>query len=100
MSLARWWPIPLFVCAALLVAALDGRSGLRAWWEVRTALRDAEAERAVLEREVAGLRAAADALEADRFAIEREIRERLRFARPGETLVRRSAPESASPWFP
>jgi cell division protein FtsB len=46
------------------------------------------------------LRAAADALESDRFAIERAIRERLRLARAGETLVRLSGPETASSRFP
>ena len=100
MSLARWWPIPLLVCAALLVAAFDGQAGLRSWWELRAALRDAQSERAELEREVDALRAAADALEGDGFAIERAIRERLRFARAGETLVRLSEPETASPRFP
>jgi cell division protein FtsB len=98
--LARGWPIPLLVCAAVLVAALDGQAGLRVWWDLRAALRDAQAERALLLREVEGLRTAADALEGDRFAIERAIRERLRLARAGETLVRLSAPESASPRFP
>jgi cell division protein FtsB len=100
VSLARWWPIPVIVCAALVVAALDGRAGLRAFWELRAALREAQSERADLEREVAGLRAQADALEGDKFAIESAIRERLRLARRGETLVRLSEPEPASPRFP
>ena len=50
--------------------------------------------------EVARLRAEADALESDRFAIERAIRERLRFARSGETVVRFSAADPSSPRFP
>jgi cell division protein FtsB len=98
--LARWWPIPLLVCAAALLAALDGEAGLRSWWELRAALREAERERAVLQREVDALRGAADALESDGFAIERAIRERLRLAGPGETLVRLPGPDTASPRFP
>jgi cell division protein FtsB len=98
--LARWWPIPLLWCGALLIAALDGNVGLRAWWELRDALRDAEQERAALRREVAVLRDAAQALERDPFAIERAIRERLHFAKPDETLVRLSGPEGASSRIP
>jgi cell division protein FtsB len=97
--LARWWPIPLLIGAAALVAALDGRAGLRAWWELRAGLRDAEIQRAALQLEVEALRSSAAALESDDFAIERAIRERLRLARAHETLVRLSA-ESASPRFP
>ena len=100
MSLARWWPIPLLVGVAALLAALDSHAGLRAWWDLREALREAESERAQLQREVDALRSEADALESDRFAIERAIRERLRLARAGETVVRLSNPESASPRFP
>lgn len=98
--MTRWWPIPLLVGVAACVAALDGNAGLRSWWDVRAALREAEAERAELQREVDALRAAADALESDRFAIERAIRERLRFAKDGETLLRLSEPDTASPRFP
>jgi cell division protein FtsB len=98
--LARWWPIPLLLCAAALVAALDGRAGLRAWWELRDGLRDAEAQRAALRLEVESLRSSALALESDSFAIERAIRERLRLAKPRETLVRLSGPDPASPRFP
>ena len=98
--MARWWPIPLLVGVAALLAALDSHAGLRAWWELRAALREAESERAQLQREVDDLRAEADALEKDPFAIERAIRERLRLARAGETVVRLSTPENASPRFP
>jgi len=98
--LARWWPIPLLWFGALLMAALDGSVGLRAWWQVRDTLREAEFERAALRHEVAGLQAAATALEADPFAIERAIRERLRFAKPGETLVHLPGPKGASSRIP
>jgi cell division protein FtsB len=73
---------------------------MRAWWDLRATLREAETERAELQREVDRLRADADALESDGFAIERAIRERLRLAKAGETVVRLSNPETASPRFP
>jgi cell division protein FtsB len=98
--LARWWPIPLLWFGALLIAALDGNVGLHAWWQVRDTLREAELERAALRREVADLRAAASALESDPFAIERAIRERLRFAKPDETLVHLPEPKGASSRIP
>jgi cell division protein FtsB len=98
--LARWWPIPLLVAVAALLAALDSDAGLRAWWELRASLAEAESERAALQREVEHLRAEADRLESNAFAIERAIRERLRFARAGETIVRLAGPETASPRFP
>jgi cell division protein FtsB len=97
---ARWWPIPLFLGAALLVAALDTDAGLRTWWELRASLRRADAERDALRLAVGTLRDAAEALDSDPFAIERAIRERLRFAKPDETLVRFSEPEGASTRFP
>ena len=100
VSLARWWPFPLLVCLALLFAALDADAGLRAWWDLHASLREAEGERAALEQEVSRMRAEADALESDRFAIERAIRERLRLARAGETVVRFSAADPSSPRFP
>ena len=98
--MARWWPIPLLLCVAALVAALDESAGLRAWWELRAGLRQAEAQRDALRLEVGELQSAADALDADGFAIERAIRERLKLSRPGETLVRLSGVEPASPRFP
>jgi cell division protein FtsB len=100
VSLARWWPIPLLIGVAALLAGLDSHAGMRAWWDLRATLREAETERAELQREVDHLRAEADALESDGFAIERAIRERLRLAKAGETVVRLSNPETASPRFP
>ena len=98
--MARWWPIPLLVCVAALLAALDSHAGMRAWWDLRASLREAETERAELQTEVDRLRVEADALESDDFAIERAIRERLRLAKAGETVVRLSGPDTASPRFP
>lgn len=90
-----WWPIPALVGAALLFAAFDGDSGLRTWWRLRGDLSVAEARLAGLREAVGSRRDAAASLEADAFAIERAIRERLEYTRPGETLVR-IAPEQAN----
>jgi cell division protein FtsB len=80
----------LLLFAALAIAALDRSAGLQSWWSLRAALVEADVERAALRAEVERLRVAADRLEQDDFEIERAIRERLRLAKPGETLVRLS----------
>lgn len=87
----RWSSVWLGVgVAAVAVAAAiaDGDSGLGTWWALRADLRDARARIAALRREVSELEREAAALEADPFALERAIRERLEYARAGETLVR------------
>lgn len=88
--MTRWWPIPLLLGAALAIAALDRSAGLQSWWSLRAALVEADVERTALRGEVERLRLATDRMEQDDFEIERAIRERLRFAKPGETLVRLS----------
>ena len=88
--MTRWWPIPLLFCAALAIAAFDREAGLQSWWSLRASLAELNVERTALRSEVERLRLSADALERDDFEIERAIRERLRFAKPGETLVRLS----------
>ena len=49
-----------------------------------------------LRSDVASQQEATASLEADAFAIERAIRERLEYAKPGETLVRLGDPRSLS----
>ncbi len=90
------------VSLALVLALADGESGLRTWWALREDLRAAQAriERlrsdvAELEREGGGLTGAGEP-----FALERAIRERLVYARDGETLVRLDVPEDTSPRIP
>jgi cell division protein FtsB len=90
------------VAVALAVALFDGESGLRTWWALRADLAAAHTriERlrgdvATLEREGGGLAGAGEP-----FALERAIRERLVYARPGETLVRLNAPDDPSPRIP
>ena len=53
-----------------------------------------------LRRDVETRREDAASLEADEFAIERAIRERLEYARPGETIVRLRAESDATTRLP
>ena len=89
------------VAALAIGAALaDGESGLRNWWQLRGDLREAEARIERLRVEVAGLEQQLGGLEDDPFALERAIRERLRYAKPAETLVRMAPSKSANPRIP
>ena len=82
--------------AAALFALVDAESGLRNWWQLRGDLEAAQQRIAALRADVDGHRAASASLEADEFAIERAIRERLEYAKPGETLVRLGDTDSLS----
>jgi cell division protein FtsB len=84
----------------LFMALRDDESGLRAWWALRADLRAAEARIEGLRAEVADLERNSGGLAEDPFALERAIRERLELARPGETLVRLSPREMATPRIP
>ncbi len=90
------------VATAFVLALVDGDSGLRTWWALRDDLRAAQTriERlrsgvADLERDRGGLTGAGEP-----FALERAIRERLVYARIGETIVRLDAPGDTSPRIP
>jgi cell division protein FtsB len=85
---------------AIGLAVADGESGLRSWWQLRGDLREAEARIEQLRAEVRGLERQAGGLEDDPFALERAIRERLHYAKPGETLVLLSPTSSANPRIP
>lgn len=95
-----WWPVPALLAAALLFAWLDTDSGLRTWWRLRQELRDATVRIESLREDVETRRRHAEALEGDAFAIERAIRERLQYARPGETIVRLRDTGRATPRIP
>jgi len=69
-------------------AWIDGDAGLRTWWSLRSDLAEASGRIETLRDGVETTRLEAAALEDEEFAIERAIRERLEYARPGETLVR------------
>jgi cell division protein FtsB len=82
----------LLVVAILLATAVwaiaDAETGVRTWLGLDRELSAAEQRLALLRDEIAGLEAAADALETDSLAIETAIRTDLGLARPGETIVR------------
>lgn len=84
----RFLLIPALLVAALAVAVLDEDAGIRTWLRLRGDVRAAEARQETLRAEIAELRDEAEALESQRFAQERAIREELEWARPGETVVR------------
>ena len=92
------WAVGGVAALAFALALLDGDSGLRTWWALRADLADARARIAALRERVADLEREAHVLEDDPFALERAIRERLEYARPGETVIRlRARDDVAAP---
>ena len=97
--MGAWLAIGVAALAAVLAVA-DDESGLRTWWSLRAELGAAEERIAGLRSELSELERAGSGLEADPFALERAIRERLEFARPGETVVRLSRSGAAKSRIP
>lgn len=95
-----WWPIPALVVAAFGFAWIDDDSGLRTWWRLRSDLGEADARIVALRSDVESRQQDATSLEDDDFAIERAIRERLQYARPGETIVRVNGSDGTTPRLP
>jgi len=95
-----WLWIPALLGVAFVVAALDGDSGIRSWMRLRAEFGAARGRIEAMGAEVDALQRAAAALESDEFAIERAIRERLEYARRGETVVRLPREHHANPRFP
>lgn len=58
------------------------------WLELRQELRESERRISQLQSEAKTLQSEIEALEDDPLAVERAIREVLKLARPGETVVR------------
>ena len=90
------------VAVTVLLAFTDAESGLRTWWALREDLRAAHERIDDLRAQVADLEHDSGGLEGkgEPFALERAIRERLLYARPGETIVRLAAPGDGSPRIP
>jgi cell division protein FtsB len=78
----------LLVAAAAAWAWLDAEDGVDTWRRLHVEVAEAEARAAGLEARNEALRAEIDALAGDPFVQERAIREELRWARPGEVVVR------------
>jgi len=94
------WLAGAVAVAAITTAYLDGESGLRTWWALRADLRAAEERIEDLRASVVSLERDSGGLEADPFALERAIRERLQYARPGETVVLLTKDLGANPRIP
>ena len=87
---------------ALVLALVDGESGVRTWLALREDLRAAEARIERLRSDVTELESEGGGLSGagEPFALERAIRERLIYVRDGETLVRLDPPRDTSPRIP
>jgi cell division protein FtsB len=92
--------IPALIAAALVYAAFDPDSGIKTWLQMRADLEASHTRIEEVRGEIRALRRDAAVLENDAFAIESAIREDLKLARPGETLVRFSGTEVSNPRFP
>lgn len=76
------------VCLALLVTwhVVYGKDGLAAWQKKRTEERILDQQIRDLRQENAALQQENQQLQSDPDAIEREAREKLRYAKPGEVI--------------
>ena len=83
-----FWLIPALFILVLVLAGTDRESGLFKWFELRDELDESKKRISRLQHEVDDLRSEVEALESDPLAMERAIREVLKLARPGETVVR------------
>jgi cell division protein FtsB len=92
--------IPALVAAALVYAAFDTDSGIRTWLQMRADLEASHTRIEEIRGEIQDRQRDAAVLENDAFAIESAIREDLKLARPGETVVRLSGGEVSNPRFP
>jgi len=92
--------IPALLVAALIYISVDRGAGLSTWMRDRDSLEHSEEQIARLEAEIVRLKAEVGRLERDPFAIERAIREDLKWARAGETVVRIPRAVDSNPRFP
>jgi cell division protein FtsB len=87
----RFWR-PVGTVVAVLLALLltwhviDGRHGLSVWHQMRSQDRALQREIQELQQENAQMRQQVERLNSDPEAIEREAREKLHYAKPGEVI--------------
>jgi cell division protein FtsB len=87
----RWWR-PAGTATAVLLALLltwhviHGQHGLSVWQQKRAEDRALQQEIQQLQQENAQMRQQVDRLKSDPEAIEREAREKLHYAKPGEVI--------------
>src|SRR5580698_1298519 len=87
----RFWRPAGTVVAVLLALLLtwhviDGRHGLSVWHQMRSQDRALQREIQELQQENAQMRQQVERLNSDPEAIEREAREKLHYAKPGEVI--------------
>ena len=87
------------VCLALLLVwhAIEGKHGLSVWQQKRAEDRALQQEIKNLERENAEMRQQIQRLQSDPDAIEREAREKLHYAKPGEVIYTLPAQPQTQP---
>jgi cell division protein FtsB len=96
----RWWR-PAGTAVAVLLALLltwhviHGQHGLSVWQQKRTEDRALQREIQELQQENAQMRQQVDRLKSDPEAIEREAREKLHYAKPGEVIY--ALPQTPQP---
>ncbi|MCL4686091.1 septum formation initiator family protein [Myxococcota bacterium] len=78
----------LLVVGAALWAWLDATDGVETWRRLRREVAEAQERVGQADERNAALRAEIEGLRSDPFQQERAVREELRWARPGETIVR------------
>jgi cell division protein FtsB len=99
----RWWR-PAGTATAVLLALLltwhviHGQHGLSVWQQKRAEDHALQQEIQELQQENAQMRQQVDRLNSDPEAIEREAREKLHYAKPGEVIVNLSdTPQAQQP---
>ena len=87
------------VCLALLLAwhVIEGKHGISVWQQKRAEDRALQQEIRNMEQENAEMRQQIQRLQSDPDAIEREARERLHYAKPGEVLYTLPAQPQTQP---
>jgi cell division protein FtsB len=99
-----WRPAGTAVAVALALLLMwhvvNGKNGLTAWHQKRSADKQLQLDIKQLEQENAQLRQHVDSLKSDPDAIEHEARERLHYAKPNEVIVALPAQPHEQPATP
>jgi cell division protein FtsB len=89
-SQRAWRPVGTVVAVLLALTltwhVIDGKHGLSAWEQERTKDRALQQEIQRLQQENAAMQQQIQRLQSDPDAIEREAREKLHYAKPGEVI--------------
>jgi cell division protein FtsB len=79
--------VAVILALLLMWHVVNGKNGLTAWHQKRSADKELQQEIKQLEQENAQLRQHVDKLKSDPDAIEHEARERMHYAKPNEVIV-------------